>query len=176
MKEKNIEKNCQYHGPVRHILEGRGSYRCTKCRSEAVQRRRDKLKQKAINYKGGKCEKCGYSKCTAALDFHHVEPEHKDFAIAKSGITRSWDKIKIELDKCILVCANCHREEHAKEHNEKKEVQNDRKRKYTGLVHGTRNAYTHYKCRCELCKKANAEHCKKYKKNIHRKRLSAYRR
>lgn len=165
MKEKNIEKECLYHGLTRHILEGRGSYRCTKCRVEAVQRRRDNLKKKAVEYKGGKCQRCPYDKSVAALDFHHTEPEHKDFAISKNGHTRSWERLKKELDKCILLCANCHREEHAKEYEQKKELQKERKRKYAGLVHGTRNGYQHYKCRCELCKKANNEHSKKHKKN-----------
>jgi predicted HNH restriction endonuclease len=43
---------------------------------------------------------------------HHVDPTEKDFGLAQSGITKSWEKMKIELDKCILVCANCHREIH----------------------------------------------------------------
>lgn len=55
---------------------------------------------------------CGYSKCIAALDFHHTDPSKKDFGISSGGYTRSFEKIKDELDKCILVCANCHRELH----------------------------------------------------------------
>ena len=62
----------------------------------------------------GKCERCGYSKCVDALDFHHLDPKSKDFNISKNGNTRSWEEIKKELDKCIMLCANCHREEHAK--------------------------------------------------------------
>lgn len=164
MKEKNIEKECLHHGLVRHVLDTSDRYRCTKCRVEAVQRRRDMLKEKAVEYKGGKCERCPYNKCIAALDFHHLDPKEKDFGIADNGHTRSWEKIKQELDKCIMLCANCHREEHAKEHELKKESLKERKKKFTGFVHGTRNGYTHYKCRCDLCKKANNEHSKKYKK------------
>lgn len=77
-----------------------------------VSDRRRKLKQMSVEYKGGKCEKCGYDKCIAVLEFHHIDPSKKDFAISSNGHTRSWDKIKEELDKCIMVCANCHREIH----------------------------------------------------------------
>jgi len=109
---KLIEKECKKHGNTTHILEGRGYYRCKKCRVDAVTRRRRKVKQKAIDYKGGKCEKCGYDRCVAALEFHHKDPNGKDFGISKDGITRSWDKVKKELDKCVLLCSNCHKETH----------------------------------------------------------------
>ena len=79
----------------------------------AVARRRKKLKSMAIEYKGGKCFFCGYSKCPEALDFHHLDGNKKDFGLSSRGITRSWEKVKKEMDKCILVCANCHREIHS---------------------------------------------------------------
>lgn len=68
-------------------------------------------KKKAVEYKGGSCIKCGYNKCLTALEFHHVIPEEKD------NYNSHWtfERNKNELDKCILVCANCHREIHAKE-------------------------------------------------------------
>ena len=66
----------------------------------------------AIEYKGGKCVKCGYNKCNAALDFHHLDPTQKEFNLGSHGHTRSWERMKVELDKCILLCANCHREIH----------------------------------------------------------------
>ena len=78
-----------------------------------VTERRRKLKQMAVEYKGGKCEKCGYSKCINALEFHHLDPSQKDFGIGTNGHTRSWERTKIELDKCIMVCSNCHREIHS---------------------------------------------------------------
>jgi DNA-binding CsgD family transcriptional regulator len=82
---------------------------------ERVKKRRRKLKELAVEYKGGCCEikHCGYNKCVDALEFHHLDPTQKDFGIASKGITRSWDKVKEELDKCIMVCSNCHREIHA---------------------------------------------------------------
>jgi DNA-binding CsgD family transcriptional regulator len=76
-----------------------------------VKTHRQKIKEKAIKYKGEKCEKCGYNKCIRALEFHHLDPNKKDFTIGNYKIL-SWDKIKIELDKCILICSNCHREIH----------------------------------------------------------------
>lgn len=69
---------------------------------------RQRIKDKAIMYKGGRCIFCGYYKCKRALEFHHLNPAKKNFAI--SDVIRSWDKVKAEIDKCVLVCANCHRE------------------------------------------------------------------
>ena len=71
-----------------------------------------KVHRRKVNYKGGKCEICGYDKYLGALDFHHLDPAQKDFAISNSNIYKNLDKLKKELDKCILVCANCHREIH----------------------------------------------------------------
>jgi predicted HNH restriction endonuclease len=79
---------------------------------KAVTKRRKKLREKAIEYKGGKCCFCGYKKFGGALEFHHVDENKKDFGISLKGLTRSWAKIKNEIDKCVLVCANCHRELH----------------------------------------------------------------
>lgn len=80
---------------------------------QAVSKRRRKLREMARDYKGGKCALCGYNKCLGALEFHHLDPSKKDFALSVKGLTRSWKKTKAELDKCVLVCANCHREVHA---------------------------------------------------------------
>jgi hypothetical protein len=82
---------------------------CTKI--QTIERQR-KLKQDAINYKGGCCQKCGYNKYNGALEFHHIDPTQKDFTIAHLKLTTFNETIKKELDKCILVCANCHREIH----------------------------------------------------------------
>jgi 5-methylcytosine-specific restriction endonuclease McrA len=80
---------------------------------QAVQRRRKKLREKAIAYKGGRCMICGYDQCCEALEFHHTNNEKKEFGISQKGYTRSWKNVKAELDKCFLLCANCHREVHA---------------------------------------------------------------
>jgi 5-methylcytosine-specific restriction endonuclease McrA len=71
-------------------------------------------KLKAIEYKGGKCEMCGYDKCPSALEFHHKNPLEKEYHKDSRGLNRrrSFENSKEELDKCILLCANCHREIH----------------------------------------------------------------
>ncbi len=72
---------------------------------------RQKIKKRSVEYLGGECSKCGYNECIWALEFHHLNPLEKDFSVSRYQYL-SWNKIKVELDKCILVCANCHREIH----------------------------------------------------------------
>ena len=80
---------------------------------KAVHARRKKIRQMAVEYKGGKCQLCDYDRCLDALEFHHYSPSQgKDFGISNKGYTRSWLRVKEELNKCILVCSNCHREVH----------------------------------------------------------------
>jgi len=67
----------------------------------------------AVEYKGGRCQICGYDGCPEVLEFHHVDGNKKDFGISQRGYTRSWKKVMEELDKCVMLCANCHREVHA---------------------------------------------------------------
>lgn len=76
-------------------------------------RRRKKLKEMAIEYKGSKCHECRTSfEHQSVYKFHHLDPNSKDFSIAAKGHTISWEKMKVELDKCIMVCASCHRAIH----------------------------------------------------------------
>jgi len=72
---------------------------------------RRRTKVKLVEYKGGKCERCSYNKCMDALEFHHKDKKQKDFSI--SGKSWSYEKLKKEVDKCMLVCSNCHKEIHA---------------------------------------------------------------
>lgn len=73
-------------------------------------RRLNKLE--LIQYKGGKCEQCGYNKpYVSVYHFHHINPEEKDFAISKHS-NRNLDSLKKEVDKCQLLCSNCHHELH----------------------------------------------------------------
>ena len=81
------------------------------CGSCLVNRRRFKKKKELLEYKGGKCQVCGYNKCKSALCFHHVDPLTKSFAIGGNH-TRKWIDLIAEADKCVLVCANCHMEIH----------------------------------------------------------------
>lgn len=89
------------------------------CNSCSVTKSKRKTKEKAIQYKGGKCEKCGYNKCSAALCFHHKNPSKKDFGIGFKGQTFGWEKIKKEIEKCLLLCQNCHHELHYEEDSKK---------------------------------------------------------
>lgn len=75
-----------------------------------VAKRRRALRERAIRYLGGKCEACGYQTCAAAMDFHHTDPTRKDFTISQR--MTSFEAIRAELDKCVLLCSRCHREVH----------------------------------------------------------------
>jgi DNA-binding CsgD family transcriptional regulator len=79
-------------------------------KSQAVVDYRKRVKLKLVEYKGGCCEKCGYNKSEQALQFHHINPEKKDFTVG--GKSYSFERMKLEVDKCIMVCANCHIEIH----------------------------------------------------------------
>jgi len=85
---------------------------CGSCRVAKARRAR---KAKAVEYKGGSCERCGYCKSNAALTFHHRNPEEKSFGIAENGKVRAWALLQAELDKCLLLCHNCHAEIHEEE-------------------------------------------------------------
>lgn len=83
----------------------------TQCNSCIVNRRRFKTKLRAIEYKGGKCTKCGYTYNASCMTFHHLDPAQKDFDIGGAHC-HSWETLKAELDKCILLCHNCHGDLH----------------------------------------------------------------
>jgi hypothetical protein len=90
---------------------------CSKCWSRRTIERNRKNKLQAIEYKGGKCQVCGYKKCPASLAFHHRNPEEKDLNW-NTLRNMAFDKCKKELDKCDLVCHNCHSEIHWQLDNE----------------------------------------------------------
>lgn len=79
---------------------------------EQNRKKRLRIKQFCLEYRGGKCELCGYDRCPGALDFHHTDPSQKDFAMSRA-YSKSKKAIVEELDKCKLLCATCHREVHA---------------------------------------------------------------
>ena len=116
MEEKHIIKECKTHGNTTHFREKDKEsfyYRCSQCKTDRTRNLRNSFKLKALEYKGNKCETCSYDKCIQALEFHHVDPSKKYFSIAEKGYRRSWADVILELDKTILVCANCHREIHS---------------------------------------------------------------
>jgi len=91
--------------------DGRFRYRCRECDKKQIKARYRRLKAEAVVYKGGKCVRCGYDKCLRSLDFHHINPAQKD-PDWKNMRALPLEKLKPELDKCILVCRNCHGEMH----------------------------------------------------------------
>jgi hypothetical protein len=92
--------------------DGQASPYCKPCTNAQTTERTQALKREAVAYKGGACQVCGYARCLAALDFHHLDPSGKEFAIGRVRC-KSLESIKAELDKCALLCANCHREAEA---------------------------------------------------------------
>jgi hypothetical protein len=87
-------------------------------KSNTIGQRKRRLRKKEILVKeaGGKCSKCGYNKCLKALSFHHKDPAEKDFTLSDEG-DRNLDILREEIKKCILLCANCHIEEHTRLEN-----------------------------------------------------------
>jgi transposase len=101
---------CARHGTTDFWLDTRGIYRCLRCRSEAVARRRRRLKEILVAEAGGRCTICGYDRYIGALQFHHRDGAAKRFGIGERGLTRSIAAVRSEAAKCILLCANCHSE------------------------------------------------------------------
>lgn len=71
--------------------------------------RKKRAKQKAVDLHNNKCAKCSQSFPLAVYDFHHLDPTTK---LDRVNFTLTWDKILVELSKCIMLCANCHRITH----------------------------------------------------------------
>lgn len=94
-----IKKNGKFH------------HWCRNCNDKISLEKQTERKQMCVDYKGGKCIKCGYNKYIGSLDFHHVNPNEKKFNISNLR-TYSFDVLKSELDKCVLLCRNCHGELH----------------------------------------------------------------
>lgn len=98
-------------------------YCSTKCKNlvcnsvhqiyEKQQERGLKRKLDLIRLRGSKCEKCGYSKNLAALQFHHINPDEKESQMDMRKLSNSkWEWCLAELDKCLVLCGNCHAETH----------------------------------------------------------------
>jgi transcription elongation factor Elf1 len=74
-----------------------------------VKSRRAK-KERLVKLFGGECVRCGYKKYVGALDFHHIDPTQKLFALSVKGLCYAWEVILKEAKKCQLLCKNCHAE------------------------------------------------------------------
>lgn len=104
----------QFYKQVQRSLDGnqKWNYRdsiCKECRKLYTKKRKVNNKNRAIEYLGGSCKICGIIDSPEIYDFHHIE--NKKFALA-NNLNKSWENIKAELDKCILLCSNCHRKLH----------------------------------------------------------------
>jgi transposase len=101
---------CAKHGETQFVIDGRGYYRCRRCRAERVSRRRRKVKEILVSEAGGACSRCGYSAAMRALHFHHLDPAQKRLEINARGVALSLDTLRAEARKCVLLCSNCHAE------------------------------------------------------------------
>lgn len=95
---------CKHHGETefrQQSSNGKVSYHCVMCYVQRQSRLRKEKKLRAIEYKGGCCSRCGYNKYPDALEFHHLDPSEKETGAEIRNL--SWDRLRIEIDKCILV-------------------------------------------------------------------------
>ena len=122
-KFATIELTCPICGKVFTTSSNTRKY-CFECspgndvdRSQAITTYRKAVKKRLIELHGGKCQRCGYNKSLRALEFHHRNPKDKIFGISQSDRVRSWEEYVSEAEKCELLCANCHAEEHDRLNN-----------------------------------------------------------
>lgn len=99
---------CPRCGPAAHRRVASKGYVCIRCRARSVADRRRKVKAILVAEAGGECVLCGFDGSQAALQFHHLDPTTKSFHISSQGVTRSIERAREEVRKCILLCANCH--------------------------------------------------------------------
>ena len=151
-----MNKICKIHGYTPHYHSKKDNrFRCKLClkkyakkQNESKVIQREKFKKELVDYMGGSCIKCGYSKSTMALDFHHKNPNEKDFLISKPQNIANKKLIYKEVDKCILLCCNCHREEHNS--IEKRKVNLNRTQKWR--INTKRKMVKSMGDSCQICK------------------------
>jgi hypothetical protein len=112
---KNKEKS-EFYSQVQKGINGQSwpylDCYCKECRISYAKNRSINIKLKAIEYLGGSCKDCGLIDIPSVYDFHHIDPTKKELAFGTRG-GRSFETLKSELDKCELLCANCHRKRHS---------------------------------------------------------------
>jgi hypothetical protein len=105
-----LQRECKRHGMTQWRRENHNRWRCNACSTEARRKNRRKNKTTLINEHGGCCQICGYNRCHRALEFHHIDPKTKDFQVMLKQASMSLSRMREEAKKCVLLCANCHRE------------------------------------------------------------------
>ena len=109
-------KRCSETNPDNFYKSNGAKTKCKKCHTMETHYRQRMLKPKAIDYLGGKCADCGleHNNNSWVFDFHHRNPQEKEWSWGERR-TSNWENCKKEIDKCVLLCANCHRTRHHKE-------------------------------------------------------------
>lgn len=104
---------CEWHLCNVELVGQQRKFCSIKCKSKFhVTATRRRNKEKLVAHFGGECVRCGYNKSMAALQFHHSN-DNKSFGLSEGGSTKSYAKLLEEAEKCELICANCHAEEHS---------------------------------------------------------------
>ncbi len=102
-------RECARHGWGAFVRVGaEGHYRCARCNTQAVSDRRRRVKEILVAEAGGRCAACGFDAYAGALQFHHRDPAAKSFEVSRQGVTRALRRLRLEAQKCVLLCANCH--------------------------------------------------------------------
>lgn len=109
VRAKTQTRICRKHGRTEYVLRGAG-YRCRRCASDAVTAYRRSVKRRLVKEAGESCRLCGYDRCVAALEFHHIDPATKRFSLSLKGVARAFETVREEAAKCVLLCSNCHAE------------------------------------------------------------------
>lgn len=123
---------CNKHGECEHVETGIKfkKWKCCACAVDYSSNYRKRMKQKSVDYKGGACELCGYSKSIVALTFHHRDPLIKEYELSGTGLCKGWSRLVLELNKCQLLCFNCHHEVHEQEDKNRIELNKKPPTKY----------------------------------------------
>ena len=112
--DKSVARKCPRCIRIKPVSEfykrrdGRASVYCIPCSAADSLERQIAFKNRAMLYKGGKCIRCGFTGPAVCFDFHHRDRSGKEACLNIIG-KRKWDRAVKELDKCDLVCSNCHR-------------------------------------------------------------------
>lgn len=115
------DKTSSAFSPDKRKQDGLNS-QCRRCQLDAKKVKRFNNKLKAVTYLGGKCQRCGIeSNCLDIFDFHHRNPDEKEDSLNRL-VNSDWDSIVSELDKCDLLCSNCHKITHWELRNKKESI------------------------------------------------------